>query len=331
MVYSEEFKMPLIASLPDLPALATMEPWIRTFFERIYPFIPVVEKQVLMSDLLRLSELQRTNGGSLHQVLKMNDVPVIVGIYCILAIGIDDSQDTVSELAIPFLTGAYHLVGHLIGSPYIESVRSLLLLSVALRGRGKEGQSWQILGQAIRIAHSIGLHRRASFHSSRNATAKSDATNTSGDVQVRLWWACYGLEKLMELETGRPSAISDFDCDQSLPDSKARQEYPYFTRWSSLSRIVSQISENLYRKKAASSYALLQEISRLDQTLLDWLQEASANTQISHKMSTGTSTDIEQVFANFLSIQYHQVSLSTCQLSFTTHTYRHRSPFSEQP
>lgn len=112
----------------------------------------------------------------------------------------------------------------------------------------------------------------------------------------------------MQLETGRPSVIEEFDCDQAFPDRSSGLS-PYFVRWVSLSQIVGQIGEHIYRRKATSSLGLLSEIARLDQALLDWVEEGSEGPKSAQRAGWDSRvTEEEKPLALFLSLQYHQVS-----------------------
>ncbi|KAF4974423.1 hypothetical protein FZEAL_8666 [Fusarium zealandicum] len=307
MSFTEEYAIPLTLQLPDLPPSPSLEPWTTVFFERIHPLIPVLDQASFMSDLHHFTALQEGSDNGLQGVITSAEAPALVAMYSVLTIGIDEHQGTISESATPYLTAAYSLISHLISFPYTASVQALLLLIVALRGRSKEGQAWNLLGQAIRISYSLGLHRNIA------------SSQPGSELHPRLWWTCYNLEKMMELETGRPSSISDFDCDQvlpkigkeTLPKTKPGNS-PYFVQWVSLSHITSQISEHIYRRKAASSYGLLSEIARLDQALVDWREGAS--DEFNRARNTG-GTESEQLSAHLLSLQYYQAQITLLRAS----------------
>ncbi|KAL1614335.1 hypothetical protein SLS54_009829 [Diplodia seriata] len=64
-----------------------------------------------------------------------------------------------SEAATEYLSGAYSMYTHIVAMPYQRSIQALLLLALALRTRHKEGVAWHVIGHAIRMAQSLGLHR----------------------------------------------------------------------------------------------------------------------------------------------------------------------------
>lgn len=352
MHHVEEFQLPLSFQLPPLPPLPTLDAYLDVYMKRVYPLFPVFDEPSIRSELGRLTTLQDADAsGSLQSSIESSQVPLLVSIYSIICIGADEETGILAEIGSHYLTAAYSLLAHVISIPYLASVQALLLLSIALRGRSKEGQGWQTLGQAIRIAHSIGLHRHASTRHSRNqpdtgASTASPGYQANRKLNSQVWWVCYTLEKLMELETGRPSAIHDSDCDQKLPEpvpvpapatlsassppgaQADRQTIDYFQPWASLSRIISSISAHIYRRSGQSqtSRILLGDTVRLDTALTEWAQSLPA--EIRPPGPNSGNADLcdtgHQHFAIFLAIHYHHalISLHRAALVFPESMYR---------
>ncbi|KAL9476095.1 hypothetical protein ACSS6W_005936 [Trichoderma asperelloides] len=71
---------------------------------------------------------------------------------------------------------------------------------------------WTILGQAVRVAQSIGLHIESE---------ESDNTKTTHSPEIekrrRVWYSIYVLDRLLSLQLGRPPAIHDDDFNVPLP------------------------------------------------------------------------------------------------------------------
>lgn len=269
-------------------------------------------------------------------------MPSIVSIFSILAIGADETAGFATDFGNSYIEAAYSLYGHLIANPYLSSVQSLILLGFSLRGKSKDGQCWQLTGQAIRIAHSIGLHRHISSRS-RQAnrgfpeTSASDHSSTETlSLEARVWWSCYAIERLMELETGRPSALTEQEIDQinfsqpqNLGDTVTGPLH-LFVLWVSLARIMGQISEHLYHRRISDSWQLLYETGRLDQLLLEWVKTVPEGIKPGHELvHLGPDTeDTEsghqhQHIAAFLSLQYYQaqITLFRASLAFPTQKY----------
>ena len=144
MSFTEEFQLPLIAYLPNLPDRPLMEPLIEVFFNRTHPLVPVLDRTSFVAEVTRLLELQQGHENGLQAAISSADAPALVTVYSVLALGMDDSEGTVSATATPYLTAAYSLTSHCLGLPYTSSVQALVMLAIALRARSKllRTRSW---------------------------------------------------------------------------------------------------------------------------------------------------------------------------------------------
>ncbi|KAF4345093.1 STB5-transcription factor [Fusarium beomiforme] len=305
MCFTEEYALPLAPILPDLPSMSVMEPCLKKYFSRTHPLVPVLDHTAFISDVLRFSELQQTSPTGLQGALTSVDAPALVAVYAVLSIGMDDHEGQISASATGYLTGAYSLVSHLLSFPYMSSVQALVLLAVAMRARGKDGQCWHLLGQAIRIGYSIGFHRKIVISNSN----PDSGNQIDRQLHSRVWWACYALEKSMQLETGRPSAIEITDCDQPLPDKTSGLD-PCFVRWVSLSLLVGKISEHIFQRRAETALEFLGGIAELDQALVDWLDEEDVKAN-----QSAVKSSEERAFAIFLSLQFYQAQITLLRAS----------------
>jgi hypothetical protein len=55
----------------------------------------------------------------------------------------------------------------------------------------------------MKLCAGIGIHRKPRSH----------RTCLAAELDMRLFWSCYRLDRDTALSTGRPSNISDFDID----------------------------------------------------------------------------------------------------------------------
>jgi hypothetical protein len=314
MNHAEEFPLGLSLALPDLPPPALMDTYLRTYIARIHPMFSVLDLEHFKEELSRLRALQDShwspsNGSEkLRTLLTHSDIPSLACIYCVICLGADESSGTVTEMGNSFLTAAYGLYAHLVALPYLPSVQALVLMSLALRGRSKEGQGFQVLGQAIRIAHSIGLHRYIPGEEA-NGTENSNNYSRDAELHARVWWSAYSLEKLVELETARPSAIRNSDCDQVLPGNSIDASIDYFTHWVSLASIFGHVSDLLYRTKRhhQSALQLLQSVGKLDRALTEWTNSLPEEIRPGNDLFC-TPQDLH--LATFLSMQFHQAMIT---------------------
>uniref|UniRef100_L7JBG1 Zn(2)-C6 fungal-type domain-containing protein n=1 Tax=Pyricularia oryzae (strain P131) TaxID=1143193 RepID=L7JBG1_PYRO1 len=140
------------------------------------------------------------------------------------------------------------------------------------------------IGSAVRMAQSIGLHRRLAAHK-----RPQELVFVQKDIGLRsrVWWTCYWLDKKLSFEGGRPSCISDPDCDADLPTSdevlsssslsrQSRQPaHPnVFSDLINLCKVLSLISSNLYSRDVAecSEEELLARISQAERQLRGWAE-----------------------------------------------------------
>lgn len=237
MAQSDELDMPLLPSLPDLPPKAVVSLCIDAFFDRIWPLFPAVDRDAVQADADAFLALQQdpltasTRARSLQSKVHSNRVPNLVMLYSIVSIGMNETSPshpllaTCDVSATEYLTASYALHAHLTASPYQPSVQALLLLALSLRGCGKEGQSWYILGLAIRLAMSIGLHKSVEAPQQQRIRLRDSAS-----LPRRLWWSCFSLERLLQLECGRPSSI-DSTQDYGSVDVDLGIRMPGFGPW----------------------------------------------------------------------------------------------------
>jgi hypothetical protein len=265
MQISEEVQLPSIGTALSLPPIpVNMDRILSRFRTGLYPMIPIVDMELLISSAKSLS---LRDLGQLPQ----EDVPDLCCLYSIFGIMEDENARTYSEEGSVFISTAYRLSSYLISMPYFSSVQAMLLLTVALRSRNKDGAAWQILGQAIRVAQSIGLHRRVDGEVVENPSSVKILGNS--DLDARVWWTCYCLEKTMGLEVGRPVSIRDSDCDQVLPRPRLDDgSVNYLYIWVGLAQLQSRIIDILYHRsdEQQNASSLLTDIGKIDKDIIKW-------------------------------------------------------------
>ncbi|TPX08026.1 uncharacterized protein E0L32_010226 [Thyridium curvatum] len=320
MRHVEEVQLPLMLSIPSLPSQQLLRTYLDTFFDRVWPLYPVVNRTTIEQDIQHFQSLEQSSSGGLLSAISHDDVPRIVIVLTVLAIGADEGSEDLTDISNAYLTTAHGLFAHLVCLPYLSSVQALLLLAVGLRSRAKDGQAWHIVGQAIRVAHSIGLHRHIRSGPGSGEPSGANAENgykADRLLQSRVWWSCFALEKLMELETGRPSAINDEVVDQPLLSLEVlpNDMQDFFTPWVSLSRILGQISRRLYMHKPSSAWSLISEIGKLDQQLLEWAKALPETLKPGHEAIISEGTEHQQHLSTFLALQYYQAQISVLRAS----------------
>jgi len=68
MRFVEEFDLPLRVMIPNLPDVSASD-HIETFFVKVWPLIPVVDREFINAEFDRLRYKQRSHPGGLSQVI----------------------------------------------------------------------------------------------------------------------------------------------------------------------------------------------------------------------------------------------------------------------
>ncbi|TLD08064.1 hypothetical protein PspLS_10580 [Pyricularia sp. CBS 133598] len=337
MQRSEEFELPIDSPLPCLPPPEECQKYVDAFFDRLWPIFPVVDRSYVQDYVDKCQELKaKYRGDELGDHATSKRGPKLAMGYAIIAIGADEINGRTSETGTKYLTAAYWLYAHLIANPHLESVQSMFLIALAMRGQNRDGQAWHIIGHTIRTAHSIGLHKHITDFPTAQEGHETNVDSVKS-LRRRVWWSCFALEKLMQLESGRPSAISSDldDLDQRQTGSSSKNStyaestqggtsgnQDHFTAWIALSQIIGRISHHIYSRKSVSSWHLLSETARLDQALLDWERSLPDSLRLSNisgsESFVGHNDPLRQHLSGFLWQQFchAQIALFRAALVF---------------
>lgn len=84
-----------------------------------------------------------------------------------------------------------------------RSVAYLLLMALYCLRVPRDPGAWTLSGLAVRLCIELGLHRK----STRNEVS------LERELQLRIFWSCYYLDREVSVALARPPAISDNDMD----------------------------------------------------------------------------------------------------------------------
>lgn len=291
-----------------LPDLSRLNSYINAFFSRMWQVYPAIERNAFEDNLNNILVLQQARPSEWQKEVSLSDSTSLVSIYSIVSLGMNELSQS-SESIFEFLTAGYSLHGHLAALPSLASVQALFLLALSLKSVAHELQAWHMVGQAIRMAQSIGLH---AFATKQCPTQDTDRANYPETLHERLWWSCYAFENLMQLECGRPSIIGkshDYPSFNYSARPGSNQEIPYFRAWINLTGIMGQISTHLYSHRIEGGSAeLLGEVARLDQVLIEWESSLPDILKPRNNMINPCGDD-HRVITTFLAQQYFHVRI----------------------
>ncbi|KAK6209866.1 fungal specific transcription factor [Colletotrichum tabaci] len=103
----------------------------------------------------------------------------------------------------------------------IELIQCLLLMSQYLQSTNNPHQTWMIVGSAVRIAQSLGLHLPE--------TSLELPSEGERDLVRRIWHGCLLMDRMIAITHGRPAMVSDQLASSvvlpSIPDMDANTEH----------------------------------------------------------------------------------------------------------
>ncbi|KAJ5340505.1 transcriptional regulator family: Fungal Specific TF [Penicillium brevicompactum] len=155
------------------------------------------------------------------------------------------------------------------------SVQALLGMSLFLQGTPNPQPAFFLVAAAIRLSHSIGLHKRGSGFGLNPVEVEQ---------RKRVFWIAYLCDKDICLRSGRPPVQDDDDMNVELPSedppdnvgnvplSDGRSKFNLFRSLCEFAAIESHVYKRLYSAKASkqSDGELLNTIGELDKELEDW-------------------------------------------------------------
>ncbi|KAH8122431.1 fungal-specific transcription factor domain-containing protein [Trichoderma asperelloides] len=278
LVPSNEVPCPTIL----LPAFEEAKHYIDAYFTTIhiaYPFIPE-------SPFIQIYKTIRDNDSPKAQ--SCNNIETAL-LYTICAIGayyrtLPGKEESIDTLYEKLYSYALTLAPASNMERSLAQVSLLLARCFYLLVVCRTESCWTILGQAVRVAQSIGLHIESE---------ESDNTKTTHSPEIekrrRVWYSIYVLDRLLSLQLGRPPAIHDDDFNVPLParasdseidwtgegveerSSNSPSSGDYFLAVIAFSAIVGRVLRSLYcpRRSHFASEDLL-STKDLDRQLIDW-------------------------------------------------------------
>ncbi|KAM3419034.1 hypothetical protein BST61_g4989 [Cercospora zeina] len=179
------------------------------------------------------------------------------------------------DIAWAYLKNAMAVMSELtLRNTDLLSVQALIGMALFLQGTPNPQPSFFLVAAAIRLAHSIGLHKRGSGF---------NLNGVENEQRTRVFWIAYLLDKDLCLRSGRPPVQDDDDMNVDLPSEKPPDNVGnvplkdgttmnLFRLMCQFAQIQSRVYKQLYSVKASrqSDGELLNTIGELDAALEEW-------------------------------------------------------------
>jgi hypothetical protein len=169
------------------------------------------------------------------------------------------------------------------------SVQALLGIAMFMQGTPNPQPSFLLVSAAIRLSHSIGLHKRGTGF---------NLNPIEIEQRKRVFWIAYMLDKDLSIRSGRPPAQDDDDMNVELPDadpvdhigdiplSDGKGKMNLFRTMCEFAVIESKVYRRLYSTKATrqTDGEILNTIGELDQELEDWKDSIPIDFRPEHEI-----------------------------------------------
>lgn len=187
-----------IAQLFVLPPRRIANDMMDTYWNEIHVLYPFFMRDRLMQ---RYQKLWTGEEGETEQRLVYCIINLIFALSC--QIKKRDSPDEMATAAVIFYKRAAQLLQfNVIGGGSVELVQSLLLMGQYLQSTEWPHRCWVVIGLAIRISQSLGLHMTRMTDSLRQPDRQ---------LARRLWHGCVFMDRMVSMTFGRPMMISRAD------------------------------------------------------------------------------------------------------------------------
>lgn len=281
-VFTDLFRRTVFRELPPKPETMSL---LKDYFENFNCMLPLFHQPTFM----HLVERQYSNDpyqgsgwwGSLNVALAIS--------YRLRVMSnlVPAEED---EKAWAYLKNAMSVFSELtMRNTDLLSVQALLGMALFLQGTPNPQPSSLLISNAIRLSHSIGLHKRGTGF---------NLNPIEIEQRKRVFWIAYMLDKDLCLRSGRPPAQDDDDMNVDMPDADpadnignipladGKGKMNLFRVMCELAIVEGKVYNRLYSTKAAkqSDGELLNTIGELDQELEDWKDRIPIDFRPEHEI-----------------------------------------------
>lgn len=186
-----------------LPPRDTADFLVDMFFDRVHPNLIIFQRQVFQMKYEALWRDPMTES--------LPEQGWICCIFMTFVFGsqVAQSKDTDDSAALQrkYLSLIRERFHHLGFSASLDKVQALMLLQLYHYNAGERNAAWMLLGQAMRMAIALGMHRKT----------KSNLDPIEQDISKMVWWSLFTAEQSLSLVLGRPCLIHQKEISVPLP------------------------------------------------------------------------------------------------------------------
>ncbi|OCK74350.1 hypothetical protein K432DRAFT_469977 [Lepidopterella palustris CBS 459.81] len=219
---------------------------------------------------------------------------------------VNDASPDIIEKAWDYFKNALAVLTELtIQSTDLFSVQAVLGMALFMQGTADPRPTAFLVASAIRLSHTLGLHRNESGY---------DMDPVEAEQRKRVFWIAYRIDKDMCIRLGLPLIQDDDDMDLELPskdpeDKLGNISLPdgqgkinIFRLMAEFSLIEARVHKELYSAKASkqSDEELLITIGELDRQLEEWKESIPIDFQPEYEIKVAdTSLSLHIIILHF--------------------------------
>ncbi|KAI5461332.1 fungal-specific transcription factor domain-containing protein [Mariannaea sp. PMI_226] len=267
-VFGDLFRRPIFRPIPPKPEAMSL---LRDFFENFNCIFPLFHQPTFMH-LVEMHYSSEPYHGS-GWWASLNVALAIAHRLRVMSNLVPQEED---EKAWAYLKNAMGVFPELVmRNTDLLSVQALLGMALFMQGTPNPQPSFLLISAAMRLAHSIGLHKRGTGF---------NLNPIEIEQRKRVFWIAYMLDKDLCLRSGRPPAQDDDDMNVELPEADpadnignipladGKGKMNLFRVMCEVAIIESEVYKRLYSVQASkqSDGDLLNTIGELDQKLEAW-------------------------------------------------------------
>ncbi|KAI9735363.1 MAG: hypothetical protein M1818_006558 [Claussenomyces sp. TS43310] len=265
--FSEIFGRPVFREIPSQEQTFSI---VGRFFRNFNSIHPLFSEADFMAQLHR--QFSTSPYESVGWWASLNVVLAItLGLQAL-----DNAPPTVNEVAWDYLRNALAVLTELtLRSTDLYGVQALLGMALFLQGTADPRPTAFLITSAMRLSHTLGLHKKELGYSVDPYTAEQ---------RQRVFWIAYRLDKDLCLRSGLPLVQDDDDMNLDLPSehpsdglgkitlADGHEEINIFRLMTEFAVIEGTVHKRLYSTKASkqSDEDLLNVIDELDSLLEKW-------------------------------------------------------------
>ncbi|KUJ24636.1 uncharacterized protein LY89DRAFT_569843, partial [Mollisia scopiformis] len=230
---------------------------IDAYFTHVHVFVPMIQEQSFRATYL---------------ANERKDSPWLALLHMVFAMGSIASSTSDCDQDIYYYQRArQHLGLESLGSGHMETLQALTLMGgLYLHYRNRPNLASALLGAALRIACSLGLHRE--FPSPSDTSRGIDR-----EINRRTWWSIHILDSWGSTTLGRPQTSDEnrVEIPKNMMDDRFGDAPP--TQPTICSPLIHSIEfckilSRIQRRLQMCSFLAFKEISILDQMLVSWFE-----------------------------------------------------------